>query len=745
MASTELKIEESSSPAETSSSPSDLTKTKAFEDTYRRDDPDGFRLSKFKSYVKTSAKDCDARDTLKRLFPIYNTFRYYKWKEDIFNDIIAGLTAGVMMIPQALAYGALTSLPPVTGLYVTFFASLTYVIFGTGKQLSCGNIAVIGVMMSKVVRKIDLAMKSEIDQANNDHMAGSVTVSNYSTTDGYGSITTIGSNSQNGSTTPGHFDPITDKKIEIVGAMTIICSIIFIIGSRIGLGRINSFLSDPVMAGVSLGLGFFIATTQLDEVLGVPSPQVSGIARLFKTWVALAKSLPQTHIPTLIFSIISILALYLVKKFVNEKFKRRLLMPVPIELIVMVIAIIVTKFAHIYDDYHIALVGKVPQGLPPPKFPNLSLGVNYIVDGLVLLIISHAQNMAIAKTLAKMNGYELDEKQELMTVGICSFVASIFSGYVSGISISRSIVQNGAGGRTQVASLFAVCLLLCFIYFLAPYVYYLPKCVLAAIVLVNLRSVIMAIFGLPKEWKKSPYDCSIIIFSCLAVMVFNIQSGLIACILFSLVTVLFRTSIVTVEESGYFRLSNNTIALRSLSGYPKATRVPNVKMIQVVTPLYYINVDTFTKDVLKLIRKNKSRSKYASDSYTEYDLENKKHDCVDKDQLIESINEEKIIPNGEDSLKSSLKASAKEFTPLFEIKAVVFDMGGVPFIDKMGVQALDNVIKDISSSGADVLLCNIPESVLGMLHSTGFWVEHADCLFLNIEAALNSIPYVTLK
>jgi hypothetical protein len=65
------------------------------------------------------------------IFTILNWVSEYNIKSDLIPDILSGLTVGVFHIPQAIAYGALTSLNPVFGIYTSFYTGLTYIIFAT--------------------------------------------------------------------------------------------------------------------------------------------------------------------------------------------------------------------------------------------------------------------------------------------------------------------------------------------------------------------------------------------------------------------------------------------------------------------------------------------------------------------------------------------------------------------------------------------------------------------------------------
>ncbi|MEL6976633.1 MAG: SulP family inorganic anion transporter, partial [Bacteroidota bacterium] len=77
---------------------------------------------------------------LKQYFPILqwlSTYRSSYFK----GDLAAGLTVGVMLVPQAMAYALIAGLPPVYGLYAALVPNLLYGLFGSSRKLAVGPVA----------------------------------------------------------------------------------------------------------------------------------------------------------------------------------------------------------------------------------------------------------------------------------------------------------------------------------------------------------------------------------------------------------------------------------------------------------------------------------------------------------------------------------------------------------------------------------------------------------------------------
>ena len=104
--------------------------------------------------LKKSALNLHPKNIL-GIFTIFNLVSEYKFKEYLIPDIISGLTVGVLHIPTSLAYGAVTSLNLVHGLYSTFFPSLAYCMFATSKHLSVGTFAILSIMVYSTINRLE--------------------------------------------------------------------------------------------------------------------------------------------------------------------------------------------------------------------------------------------------------------------------------------------------------------------------------------------------------------------------------------------------------------------------------------------------------------------------------------------------------------------------------------------------------------------------------------------------------------
>ncbi|KAJ6900472.1 hypothetical protein NC652_026552 [Populus alba x Populus x berolinensis] len=89
--------------------------------------------------------------------PCYRWIRTYKWREYLQPDLMAGLTVGIMLVPQAMSYAKLAGLHPIYGLYTGFIPIFVYAIFGSSRQLAIGPVALVSLLVSNVLGGMDLS------------------------------------------------------------------------------------------------------------------------------------------------------------------------------------------------------------------------------------------------------------------------------------------------------------------------------------------------------------------------------------------------------------------------------------------------------------------------------------------------------------------------------------------------------------------------------------------------------------
>ncbi|XP_046562010.1 sulfate transporter-like [Haliotis rubra] len=717
-----------------------------------------------------TAKKCTSRSfkkSVSRNLPFIKMFKNYKLKQDLPSDFVAGITVGIMMIPQGMAFGKLSTLTPVVGLYISLFAPLTYFFVGTGRQVSMGCIAVLSLMMASILEKYDASVEASnpIASLGVDPVTHCPQTQEFSDTD-------------------------MAKRIEVAGAVTLATGLVTMLAGKLGLGFVINFMSNALITGFTVGVSIHVCTSQIKNIFGLgyaqrgsvlptPSPlnysvtnmsltnmslvgmtglslnnctstsvvdlqkqyavltRYNGSFKIILTWVDILKHITATNVATLIISLICMLIIYLVKAQINERFKDKMKIPIPIELIVVILGTLASYFLRLQETYNVPVVGKIPGGVPVPRVPNILLAKDYFFEALIIIIVAYAQTISMAKTLGMKNNYKVDAHAEMFATGSASVVCALFSGYITAASVSRSLVQDGAGGRTQVTSLVACCVVLLVIMVLGPYLHALPLCVLSSIIIVNLRGMFMKLFQLRELWRKSHYDCIVWVFTFCASVILDADKGLMIGFLVCTLMVVVRTQRSTTTAVGTVSSSEE---YRSLGQYRDVKEMSGVRVIRMDSPLYFANADIFKKKVYKLSGVNPlKRRKKTKEIVVDKEEEETNH-------VGNNYRERPIGGDGDAATNDANNADSAPDTAIYllpgskDLKSslhhIVIDMTGVTFLDIMGVTAIQQIIAEYKSINVEVFLSEVREASLGILESTGFMKKFGDLLYLTCDDAV---------
>ena len=185
-------------------------------------------------------KNCLKKNLINR-FPAWKWVRNYNLKEWLLPDILAGITVGIMHIPESMGYALLVNIPPIYGLYSSLFPSLIYWIFGTSRQISIGTLAVVSLMLSSSLSQLEIKYAPpdgfnrtlyEFNKANNQTQ--NVDASNFLSLDR------------------------NQAKVLIVAAITFWVGVIQFIMFFFQLGFLTSYLSEPLVNGFLAGINLII-------------------------------------------------------------------------------------------------------------------------------------------------------------------------------------------------------------------------------------------------------------------------------------------------------------------------------------------------------------------------------------------------------------------------------------------------------------------------------------------------------
>ena len=431
---------------------------------------------------------------IKKIIPILEWLPNYN-KSLFKGDLVAGITVGIILIPQGIAYALIAGLPPIYGLYCALVPQMLYAIFGTSRQVAVGPVAMDSLIVATGVSTLALA-------GSESYIAIAI----------------------------------------LLGLM--VGTIQFILGV-FSLGFIVNFLSKPVITGFTSAMALIIGFNQFRNLLGVDFIQSDQIQYILEDiWLEIASfNMHATIIGLLSMSII------IVFRKINKK--------IPNALIVVFVGIVIMKyFGESFND--VAIVKEVPSGLPVFGIPEIDVDLirELLPIALTLVMVGYLEIITIGKSLeAKQDVYRIRPNQELIALGLSNMVGSLFKAYPSTSSFSRSAINQESGAKTGMAALISVVMVVITLLFLTPLFYHLPKTVLAAIIIVAVFGLVNfkeAAF----LWRANILDFWLMLSTFVATLLLGIEYGIAVGVGLSLVVLIYRTSRPYVIELGKVPNSN---------------------------------------------------------------------------------------------------------------------------------------------------------------------------------------------
>ena len=475
---------------------------------------------------------------IKKIIPILEWLPQYN--TSLFKgDLVAGITVGIILIPQGIAYALIAGLPPIYGLYCALVPQLMYVIFGSSRQVAIGPVAMDSLIVATGVSTLALA--------------GS------------------------------------DSYISIAILLALMVGTIQFIMGVFRLGFIVNFLSKPVITGFSSAIALIIGCNQFRNLLGVDFIQSDQIQYVIEDVLF---QINNYNFHTTIIGLFSV-AIIVIFRNINIK--------IPNALIVVILGILIMKyFGKSFND--VSIIREIPSGLPAFGIPDIDLDQirELLPIAFTLVMVGYLETISIGKSLeAKQDEYLVRPNQELIALGLSNMVGSLFKGYPSTSSFSRSAINEESGAKTGMAALISVVMVVLTLLFLTPLFYYLPKAVLAAIIIV-------AVFGLVnfKEaiflWKANHLDFWLLLATFLATLLLGIEFGIIVGVGLSLIVLIFRTSRPYVAELGKVPNSN---FYRNKNRFEEVIIESDILIFRFDAQLFYANSSYFRAKLAKMVHK----------------------------------------------------------------------------------------------------------------------------------------------
>jgi len=436
------------------------------------------------------------RTLLKRVFP------FLGWpkpgRETLRDDVLAGITVALVVIPQSLAYAQLAGVPAYYGLYASLLPSIVGALFGSSAQLSTGPVALTSLLTAASIAPLA---------------------------------------------------PLGSDAFIAHAVLLALLSGLFQVGfGLLRMGMAINLLSQPVLMGFINAAAIIIALSQLPPLVGMSARQTEHF--LLDTWHVII-NLDLMHATSLVFGASAIAILLGFRRFAPR-------LPGVLITVALLTAI---SYAIGFAGLGGRVVGTVPQGFPQFSAPTIDWETTkqLLPAAFVIALISFMEAMSSCKVIAIQTKRPWDENQELIGQGLAKIAAAFNHTMPVSGSFSRSALNLQANAHSGISGLVSALVVLLTLLFFTPLLYHLPKPVLAAVImlavfnLINFRS-------FRRAWRASRDDgfAAVITFATTLLFAPNIQDGILSGIIASLGLFLYRgmrprVAIVSLHQDGTLR------------------------------------------------------------------------------------------------------------------------------------------------------------------------------------------------
>ncbi|WP_020567892.1 SulP family inorganic anion transporter [Neolewinella persica] len=472
-----------------------------------------------------------------RWLPITDWLPNYR-KNWLPGDLTAGLTVGIMLIPQGMAYALLAGLPPIHGLYAATLPLILYAMLGTSRQLAVGPVAM-------------------------DSMLTAL---------GVGAIAVVG----------------TSNYLMLAAILALLVGVIQLSAGLFRLGFLVDLLSRPVISGFTSAAALIIASSQLRHLLGVDLGKTTSF---LETMTAAIGNVGKANGYTLALGIGGMLLILGLRK-INRK--------IPAPLFVVGGAVLLA-WGFGLNALGVKIVGDIPAGLPALQFqlPTMAQIGLLFPTALAIALVSFMETIGVGMAVQRRHGnYKVIPNQELIAVGASNIGNALVGGYPGAGGFSRTAVNDQAGANTQLAALISAGLIVLTLLFLTPLFYFLPQAVLASIIMVAVFGLV-DVKEARRLWSLDRNDFWMLAATFMATLFLGIQLGIGIGVALSLAVHIYRGMRPHLAILG--RLPGTGV-YRNVNRFTELETIPGVLILRFDGPLFFANVGYFREQLATALR-----------------------------------------------------------------------------------------------------------------------------------------------
>ncbi|XP_050643539.1 testis anion transporter 1 isoform X2 [Macaca thibetana thibetana] len=475
------------------------------------------------------------------IFPFLEWMCMYRLKDWLLGDLLAGISVGLMQVPQGLTLSLLARqlIPPLNIAYAAFCSSVIYVIFGSCHQMSIGSFFLVSALLINVLK---------ISPFNNGHLV-------------------MGSFLKDEFSAPSYLMGY-NKSLSVVATTTFLTGIIQLIMGVLGLGFIATYLPESAVSAYLAAVALHIMLSQLTCIFGIMISFHAGPISFFYDIINYCVALPKANSTSILLFLTVVVALR-INKCIRISFNQY---PIefPMELFLIIGFTVIANKITMATETSQTLIDMIPYSFLFPVTPDFSVLPKIILQAISLSLVSSFLLIFLGKKIASLHNYSVNSNQDLIAIGLCNVVSSFFRSCVFTGAVARTIIQDKSGGRQQA--------------------------VLAGIILSNVVPYLETISNLPSLWRQDQYDCALWMMTFSSSIFLGLDIGLII----SVVSAFFITS-VRSHRAKILLLGQipNTNIYRSVNDYREIITIPGVKIFQCCSSITFVNVYYLKHKLLK--------------------------------------------------------------------------------------------------------------------------------------------------
>ncbi len=435
-------------------------------------------------------------------------------REYFAGDLMAGLIVAIMLVPQAMAYAMLAGLPPQVGLYASILPVVLYSLFGTSNALAVGPVAMVSLLV----------------------------------------LSGVGELAQPGS----------PEFVSLCLVLALLVGLLQLLMGVFRFGFLVNFISHPVLIGFTSAAAIVIAFSQLKHLLGISIDSEAKPIQLIITSLSHAVEFNPATVLIGAGSFCVLLGIGFgaapLLKRIGIKNGAGTVISKTGPLVAVIVSAWIVSLGGLDRAQQVAIVGEIPRGLPRWTIPELSVSTvrSLIPLALVITLVGYLESISVAKALASRRREKISPNRELVALGLADLGAAFSGGYPVTGGLSRSLVNYSAGVRTPLSGMITASLVALSVAFLTPWFFYIPKAVLAAIIVVAVMQLV-DVRAPVRLWRFSRPDAVAMLVTFTAVLILGIETGILIGVAATIVMLMWKMSrphvaiVGRVGQSEHFR------------------------------------------------------------------------------------------------------------------------------------------------------------------------------------------------